>query len=153
MTSPEPWQPGQPFPDAGGSVGADAQQSAPSPPKRTAAVVLTIVAVLMLGAAATLGALWLVEQGDHKTTTAQLSTRDGQLATRDKELADEKKVHDGTKSKLGEAEKARTDAEGKVTALTPCAAAGKEFTKLVLANASDAEGEKAFDALILACSR
>lgn len=156
MTSSESGLPGQPFSDAGGSVDAGAQQPAPPPPsssKRTAAVVLTILAVLLLGATVTLGALWLVERGDHSKTTEQLTVKDGQLSTRDKELADEKKAHDGTKSKLSEVEKAKTDAEGKVTALTPCAAAGKEFVRLALANASDAEGEKAVEALVLACGK
>jgi uncharacterized protein HemX len=154
MTSPEPGYSSQPLPDAGSWAYAGAQQPAPpppSPPKRTAVVVLTIAAVLMLGAAATLGTLWFIEQGDHKKTTEQLSTRDEQLATRDTELADEKKAHDGTKSKLGDAEKAKTDAEGKVTELTSCAAAGKELARLAIANASDAEGEKAFDTLVLEC--
>jgi hypothetical protein len=123
-------------------------------------VVLTIVAVLMLGAAATFGTLWLLERNDHKQTAEQLSVRD-------KELADEKKAHDGTKSQLSAAEKAKTDAESqlsaaekaktdaesKVTALTPCADAGKEFSRLAFANASAEEATRAGTALLLACGR
>jgi uncharacterized protein HemX len=138
MTNPEP---GQPLPAPG------VQQPAPSrPPKRTAVVVLTIVAVLMLGAAATFGTLWLLERNDHKQTAEQLSVRD-------KELADEKKAHDGTKSQLSAAEKAKTDAESKVTALTPCADAGKELSRLAFANASAEEATRAGRALFLACGR
>jgi uncharacterized protein (DUF3084 family) len=139
MTNPEPDQPGQPRPAPG------IQQPAPSsPPKRTAVVVLTIVSVLMLGAAATFGTLWLLERDNHKQTAEQ-------LATRDKELADEKKAHDETKSQLTAAEKAKTDAESQVTALTPCADAGKEIARLALANASEEEATQAGVALVAAC--
>lgn len=145
MTYPEP---GQPFSAPG------IQQPAPSsPPKRVAVVVLTIVAVLMLGAAATFGTLWYLERDDHKQTSEQLSTRN-------RELTDERKAHDGTKSLLEDtknqmnaAEKAKTDAESKVTALTPCANAGKELARLAIANASEAEATKAGAALIAACGK
>jgi uncharacterized protein HemX len=144
MTYPEPGQPGQPgqpFPAPG------VQQPAPSsPPKRTAVVVLTIVAVLMLGAAATFGTLWYLEREDHKQTTEQ-------LAAKDKELADEKKAHEDTKSQLSAAEKAKTDAESAVTALTPCADAGKEVSRLALADASEEEGTQAITSLIIVCGR
>ena len=141
MTYPGPGQPGQPLQTPGG------QQPAPSSrPKRTAVVGLTILAVLMLGAAATFGALWFLERDNHKQTTEQLSVRD-------KELADEKKAHDGTKSQLSAAEKAKTDAESKVTALTPCADAGKEISRLALANASEEEATRAGAALVAACTK
>jgi hypothetical protein len=146
MTSSDPGQPSQPLPYTGGFAPADVPQPPPAgPPKRTAVVVLTIVAVLMLGAAATFGTLWVLERGDHNETTQQLSTKD-------KQLADEKKAHDGTKTALSDSEKAKADAEVKATALTPCAEAGKQFAKLALANASEAEGTKAATAMILACS-
>jgi uncharacterized protein (DUF3084 family) len=132
MTYSEPGQPGQPFPAQG------AQQPAPSrPPKRTAVVVLTIVAVLMLGAAATFGTLWFLERDDHKQTTEQ--------------LADEKKAHEDTKSQLSTAEKAKTDAESEVTALTPCAEAGRELARLAVANVSEEEATQAGAELVLAC--
>jgi uncharacterized protein HemX len=147
MTSPEPGQPGQHFPDAGGYLHAGAQQPAPPagpPNKRTAVVVLTILAVVMLGAAGTFGTLWLLERGDHNETTQQLSTKDQQLA-------DERKAHEGTKTKLTDSEKAKADAEAKTTALTPCADAGQQFAKLALTNASEAEATKAATAMIFAC--
>jgi hypothetical protein len=141
MTYPEPGQPGQPFPAQG------IQQPPPSrPPKRTGVVVLTIVAVLMLGAAATFGTLWFLERDDHKQTTEQLSSRD-------KELADEKKAHEDTKSQMSDAEKAKADAESEVAALTPCAEAGRELARLAVANASEEEATQAGTALVLACGR
>jgi uncharacterized protein (DUF3084 family) len=146
MTHPGPVQPD---PGEGGFMPAGMQQPTPPPPsrpKRTGVVVLTVVAVLLLGAAATFGALWLSEKGDHKQTTDQ-------LANRDKELADEKKAHDGTKGKLTDAEKAKTDAEAKVTALTPCADAGKELARLALAAANAADATKAGGVLIVACGK
>jgi len=144
MTYPapgQPGQPGQPYPGPG------SQQPAPSsPPKRTGVVVLAIVAVLMLGAAATFGALWYMERDDHKQTTEQ-------LASKEKELADEKQAHEDTKDQLSAAEKAKTDAESKVTALTPCADAGKELARLAIANASAEEATQAGAALVLACGK
>lgn len=132
---------GQPFPAPGSQ-----QPAPPSPPKRTAVVVLAIIAVLMLGAAAAFGTLWFLERDDHEQTTEQLSTRD-------KELADEKKAHDDAKSQLSAAEKAKTDAESAVTVLTPCADAGKELARLALANASAEEATRAGAALVAACGR
>jgi len=141
MTYLESGQPGQLFqaPDV-------QQQAPPGPPKRTAVVVLTIVAVLMLGAAATFATLWFLERDDHKQTTEQLSNTQ-------KELADEKKAHDDTKNQLSAAEKAKTDAESKVAALTPCEEAGKALAKLAIANASAEEATKAGTALVLACGK
>jgi hypothetical protein len=107
-------------------------------------VALTILVVLMLGAAGTFGTLWLLERGDHNETTQQLSTKD-------KQLADEKAAHEGTKTKLTDSEKAKADAEAKATAMTPCAEAGKQFATLALSNASEAEATKAATAMILAC--
>ena len=143
MTFPEH---DQPHSAQGGFPPAGMQQQPPPPsrPKRTGLVVLTIVAVLLLGAAAGFGALWLAEKGDHKQASDQ-------LAVKEKELADEKKAHDGTKSKLTDAEKAKADADAKVTALTPCAEAGKELARLALAAANEADATKAGGVLILAC--
>lgn len=141
MTYPAFGQPGQPF------QGPGIQQPAPpSPPTRTVVVVLAIAAVLLLGAAATFGALWYLERDDHKQTTEQLSAKE-------KELADEKQAHDDTKSELSGAEEAQTDAESKVTALTPCADAGKELARLAFANASDEEGVQAVAKVVIACGK
>ena len=107
---------------------------------------LTIVAVLTLGAAATFATLWFLERDDHKQTAEQLSNTE-------KELADEKKAHDDTESQLSAAEKAKTDAESKATTLTPCADAGKALARLAIANASTAEATKAGTDLVLACGK
>lgn len=138
MTNPYFQDQGAPVPQAPPVV--------PERPRRTAVVVLSIVAVLLLGGAGAFAALWIVERGDHDKATEQLSTRD-------KELSDEKKAHEGTKTKLGETDKAKTDAEAKVTALTPCAEAGKKLTQLALSGASEEEGVKAGEAIVLACGR
>jgi|GEM_PF-3656510 len=140
MTYPEPGQPGQPVP------APEVQQPPPARPRRTAVVALTIVALLMFGAAATFGALWYVERDDHNQTTEQLTTRD-------QELADEKKAHDATNDKLTGAEKAKADAESEVAELTPCADAGKELARLALANVSAEEATQAGAALVVACGR
>ncbi len=142
MTSQEPVQPDPYF--AGEGSPPPPPPAAPRP-RRTAVVVLGIVAVLMFGGAATFATLWVVERGDHDKTT-------GQLSTRDKELADEKKAQDGTKTKLADTEKAKTDAEAKVTALTPCADAGKKLTELALnAATTEQQGSDAAQAIIFAC--
>jgi hypothetical protein len=108
--------------------------------------VLIIVVVLMFGAAATFGTLWFLERDGHKQTTEQLSSKD-------KELADGRQAHDTTKIQLSVAERSKTDAESKVTELTPCADAGKELARLVIADASEQEGTRALAALVIVCER
>ncbi|HET8641352.1 MAG TPA: hypothetical protein VFM37_05415 [Pseudonocardiaceae bacterium] len=102
-------------------------------------MVFAILAVLALGAAATFGALWYLEQEDHTQTSDQ--------------LADEKQAHEDTKNQLSEAEEAKTAAEEEVTALTACADAGKEIARLALANASEEEATRAGAQLVIACGR
>jgi uncharacterized protein HemX len=153
MTTPEPPQPNPSYGYQGPGYQGPEYQGPPQPPnqpaaprpKRTAVVVLTIVVVLLLAGAGTFAALWITERSNHDKTTEQLSTRD-------KDLANEKKSHDDTKSKLSDAEKAKTDADAKVKALTPCAEAGKALTKLALnPNSTEQQGIEAGQAVVLAC--
>jgi len=140
MTYPESGHPGQP--DHAGQPGpspAFEQPPPPSRPKRTAVVVLAIIAVLALGAAATFGALWYLEREDHAQASEQLT--------------DEKKAHEDTKSQLGEAEEAKKAAESEAAALAPCADAGKEIARLALADASEEEATRAGAQLVIACGR
>jgi hypothetical protein len=146
-------QPSEPFPVPAPQVvevGPGAYPPAPSKPKAGVNRVLVVLVAVFFVAAGVFGALWFVERGDHKTTQGQLTSTRGEA--------------DDTRAQLKEAQKRANDADGlnfdlsvkrarlqqdlddanrKLEDLakepTPCANAGRAFSKAVRGNEDKAE--------------
>lgn len=131
----------------------------PTGPKRrnNTVVVLAVIAVLMLAGAATFGALYFVEKGDHKTTSDQLAgartdlsnaQKDAQAARTD--LQTTKSELETTKTQLNQANQDKISAQNASTKDTACAAAARKALTAV-ARKDDKAADAAIQEMVNSC--
>jgi uncharacterized protein (DUF3084 family) len=113
---------------------------APRKPRNTPMVVLTVTAIFFFLTTAALGTLWLIEIGDHKSTSSELSTAQGSLTkTRDDLKAAE------SKQQAADLERQKTLKD--VQAMQPCYNAARALLRA----ASEDDAKKRFEELVDAC--
>src|SRR5690348_11854936 len=114
MTYQMPSQPGSaPFPTRPYPV-------APPPRRNPVIVALGIALVLLAGGCATVTALYVIESGDHRETSANLDNTRRQLSDANNARQDVQDKLDESDRKLKDAEQSRDDAQSQVTELTKC---------------------------------
>ena len=147
----------QAYPGTGGQPSL--QQGLPAEPKRrgNAVVVLAVLAVLMLAGAATFGALYFVEKGDHQTTSDELAStrtdlsaaqKDAQSARTD--LQTTKSELETTKTQLNQANQDRVSAQNASTKDTACATAARK-TLAAVARKDDKAADAAIQEMVNSC--
>lgn len=138
---------GQPYgPDA-----ATAGRPPTAPPrKRTAVVVLSVLAVLFLATAGVFGVLYANETSRNNQLTSQLSDKERELTDSGEQL--ERAKEDASKAKNAQeiAEDARKRAENDGASMVKCRDAARALREAALAN-NEAKGEEAFLQLFSVC--
>ncbi|MCE7005587.1 hypothetical protein LWC34_22565 [Kibdelosporangium philippinense] len=112
----------------------------PRKPRNKPAIVMSALAIVFFLAAGALGALWLVEQGDHKGTSGELQTVQANLAKTAKRLED-------TESERIKAVSDKQRAEQNAQATKPCTDAAKS----VIRSINEEEFRKGFQEMVKQC--
>ncbi|RSM74347.1 hypothetical protein DMH04_40095 [Kibdelosporangium aridum] len=113
---------------------------APRKPRNKPAIVMTVLAIVFFLASGAFGALWLVEQGDHKGTNSELQTVRSNLSKTTKQLEDTERERAGAVS-----DKQR--AEQNSAATKPCLDAAKGTIRSI----SEDEFRKNFQEMVKQC--
>lgn len=150
MTNPvQPAQPGAEFEAHTPAFTPQEQPVAgvPAPvgpqPKKTGVVVLAVLAVLLLGAAGTFGALYFAE----KSRASDLSK---QLEDKDKRLTAQTMLGQQNLEQARKADESAKKASDELAAAQKCREAAKSLTAAALAN-DNAKGEAALKDMMLNC--
>jgi uncharacterized protein HemX len=117
----------------------------PAKSKKTGLVVVSILAVLFLGAAGAFGGLYLSEKSDHNAVSAQLVDKDKTLADKDKALSD-------AAQKADTAVKAQQAAESKALGYQACHDTAVALLHAAVGGAGDAAAGSLGVQLFTACS-
>lgn len=113
---------------------------APRKPRNKPAIVMTALAIVFLLAAGAFGALWLVEQGDHKGTNSELQTVRSNLSKTTKQLED-------TEKERASAVADKQRAEQSSAATKPCLDAAKATIRAL----TEDEFRKNFQEMVKQC--
>jgi hypothetical protein len=87
------------------------------------------MALVSLLAAGAFGALWLIERGDHRTTTGQLSDVRAEIADMERKTGAAQTAFTDAETRLKEAEKSVAAKEAEREKHQPCVNAGQELTQ------------------------
>lgn len=117
---------------------------APAPaPKKTGVVVFAVIAVLLLGAAGTFGALYFGAKGDASNLSKQVEEKNREIATLTKDVK-------AGKDEAAKAVDAQKKAEATAASAEKCRASAKALMEAALAQ-DDAKGEKAMTEIFTTC--
>jgi uncharacterized protein HemX len=129
---------------------APVAQVAPPKPRKTGAVVLTVLVVLLFGAAGTCGVL-LVQEKDHSAgLSRQIEGKDREIADLTRKVKESKEDATRAADLQKQAEAAQKKAETDAASSQKCKEAAKSLTESLVAN-DRTKGEAAIGQLLIQC--
>lgn len=124
--------------------------SAPPKPKRTGVIVLSVLAVLLLGGATAFGVLYFKEKDHASSVSLELDTKKSELAAVTKREADGKVELSKEQDLRNQAEEAQKKAESSSTANKACHDAANNLRSAAISQ-DEKKVEAAFEAIFLNC--